>query len=272
MWPFLFGLKTYTFLYIGSFITHAAAALLFQRRARIKGLYWLWLGLAFALGMTTGAKILFNLQHGGVAWRSYFTLGHYLAGGMWGGPLAYFAIAVPLALCYRRDRRRRLDITVIALVPAMILAKTACLANGCCWGEPSTLPWAVAFPEGAACPPGIPRHPTALYEIIVLLAIAVILGRLDRHPAGPRAIDRETECDARASPSRWEGLLIFWFVALYGIGRPLTEVFRGDGDRVPAMGPFTASQAVCLAAACVAVVLLVYALRRASQAPANDAI
>jgi phosphatidylglycerol:prolipoprotein diacylglycerol transferase len=111
----------------------------------------------------------------------------------------------------------------------MILAKVACFVNGCCYGAPTSLPWALNFPEGAKAPPGIPRHPTQLYEIVVLIVIAFALQHLYR--------------------ARWRGTLLLWFVMLYGLGRPATEWLRAAPERVPTVGPLTASQAVCMVAA-----------------------
>ena len=81
-------------------------------------------------------------------------------------------------------------------------------------------------------PAGIPCHPTPLYEILVLVVILVVFVRLDGR--------------------RWKGTLLAWFVLLYGLGRPLTELFRATEElRVP-VGPFSASQVTCLAATILA--------------------
>lgn len=157
-------------------------------------------------------------------------------------------IAVPYALTNRRDWRGRLDIVALALPIPLLLAKVACFANGCCYGHESTWPWAVSMRTGAEAPAGIPRHPTELYEVLVALVILVTFALLDRE--------------------RWKGSLILWFGMIYGVGRPLTEVFRGDGPRVPNFGPFTGSQATCLAGAAVSgIVLAVIRLRRAHRPP-----
>ncbi len=63
-------------------------------------------------------------------------------------------------------------------------------------------------------------------------------------------------------------LLVLWFVALYGLGRPLSEFFRAPAEREPFIGTLTASQIVCLAAALTCLVaLLVYQRRTLASTP-----
>ena len=246
MWPETLGIKTYTVFYGLSLLVHPLLAWGHCRRSKIGLRFGIFLGLAYAFGMIVGAKMLYDLLQWHFGGFDYFSVSYYLAGGLWGGPLAYLAIAVPATLAWGGDRRTRLDLVVLTLPAPLILAKAACFSNGCCFGAACGLPWAVAFPEGAEAPAGVARHPTQLYEILVLVTILVLFLKLDRQ--------------------RWKGMLLLWFVALYGIGRPLTEVFRGDADTarsqgLPVLGPFTASQLTCLAAAVVAIVALL-AFRR----------
>lgn len=65
-------------------------------------------------------------------------------GSLIGGGLALFAFVrrhrLPwLAMC---------DLVVPGLVLGMALGRFGCFLNGCCYGGPSTLPWAVTFPWG----------------------------------------------------------------------------------------------------------------------------
>ncbi len=125
-----------------------------------------------------------------------------------------------------------LDVVVLTLPVPMILAKVACFVNGCCYGAETTVPWAMALADGARGPAGIARHSTPLYEILVLVVIMVVFAKLDPH--------------------RWKGTFVAWFVLLYGLGRPLTELFRATDELRMPVGAFSASQVTCLAAALVA--------------------
>jgi phosphatidylglycerol:prolipoprotein diacylglycerol transferase len=45
--------------------------------------------------------------------------------------------------------RRYLDILAIGLMFALIFGRIGCFLNGCCFGKPTDLPWAVCFPYGS---------------------------------------------------------------------------------------------------------------------------
>jgi phosphatidylglycerol:prolipoprotein diacylglycerol transferase len=118
-----------------------------------------------------------------------------------------------------------------------IFAKIGCLFNGCCFGKESSLPWAITFPEAArGAPPGVPLHPTQIYEILVVACILVVFKKLDY--------------------VRWRGTMLLWFLALYGTGRAATDFFRGDFDHHIYIGPLTLSQLICFAAAGASIILL----------------
>ncbi|MBP7935015.1 MAG: prolipoprotein diacylglyceryl transferase [Phycisphaerae bacterium] len=78
-----------------------------------------------------------------------------------------------------------------------------------------------------------------LYEIAVLLVVAVVFLRLDIR--------------------RWRGSSLLWYLALYGCGQALTEFWRGDfKDRV-LLGPLSHFQWLCFAAAGVSAAILMHA-------------
>ena len=234
------GVLTYAIVYTISMVLFLLFALWLCRRREIPLKSGFALGFCYIWSMNTGARILYDILNDRFDWVNYFDPGYYMKPGMWGGPMVYLAIATMGTLLLARDRQSTLDIVVLALPVPMILAKVACLANGCCYGAASSLPWAIAFPEGGTertAPAGVDLHPTQIYEILVLVIIMVIFVVLDRE--------------------RWRGTLLGWFVMLYGVGRPLTELFRAPERLNAVIGPLTLSQAVCLAAALVAGLALV---------------
>ena len=229
MWPMIGGLRTYTFIYVLSMLAFLATASFYCRRMGVSRKVGVALSGCYVFGMAVGARILCDVLNHRLDWHNYLDLHYYFTDGLWGGPLAYLAVAVTGVALFGRDRAKLLDLVVLALTIPMILAKVACFVNGCCYGAASDVPWALSFPVGAEAPAGIPRHPTQLYEIVVLVVIAFVLHRLDR--------------------MRWQGTLLLWFVMLYGVGRPASEWLRDAPERVPTVGPLTASQAVCMVAA-----------------------
>jgi len=62
-----------------------------------------------------------------------------------------FAIAVIIFYLRRHNQpvRRYLDILAIGLLVALTFGRIGCFLNGCCFGQPTELPWAVQFPYGS---------------------------------------------------------------------------------------------------------------------------
>jgi phosphatidylglycerol:prolipoprotein diacylglycerol transferase len=194
--------------------------------------------------MIVGAKALYDLQHAQFDLRTLLSADHYLTGGLWGGLLVYLCLSVPLALILSTRKRAALDLTALSIPVPWIFAKVGCLLNGCCYGRPSSLPWAITFPEGAAgAPAGIPLHPTQIYEIVVVLCILGVFKVLSKR-------------------ERWQGTMLPWFLVLYGLGRAITEFWRGDADHHTYVGPLTLSQLICLAVAGVSILMLSMMHRR----------
>jgi phosphatidylglycerol:prolipoprotein diacylglycerol transferase len=116
-----------------------------------------------------------------------------------------------------------------------------CFLNGCCYGSPSTLPWAVSYgPEsmvygrhiteqliepGAAHSASV--HPVQLYSVFALLAVFLLIRWAWKRPHYP-------------------GSMLLLYPFLDGLQRFTTEFFRGESER-PVAGLFTASQTVALA-------------------------
>ena len=128
------------------------------------------------LGGFLGARLYYLAAAGGAAvfaWSSWSGLnlfrGTSIQGGMLGGLLALFLYM----------RRRRLPVLPLldAFAPGAALAhavtRLGCFAAGCCYGRPTSLPWAVVFthPQTAA-PRGVPLHPAQLYEAALDLGLA----------------------------------------------------------------------------------------------------
>jgi phosphatidylglycerol:prolipoprotein diacylglycerol transferase len=115
-----------------------------------------------------------NLSSGGIV----------LYGGLIAAAVAFFVFCSinrirPLAL---------LDIITPSIFLGIGFGRIGCFLNGCCYGGPSDLPWAVSFPRdsatfgalvekkllssAAACTP--PLHPTQLYSAIDGFVIAAL--------------------------------------------------------------------------------------------------
>ena len=66
-----------------------------------------------------------------------------------GGVLAAILVIVLYLRYHKLPIRQYLDILVIGLMLALVFGRIGCFLNGCCFGKPAELPWAVSFPYGS---------------------------------------------------------------------------------------------------------------------------
>ena len=237
MCPRIGPVPTYGIFYFSGILCHFFITYYLAKHYRLRHRVWITVSICYLMGMTVGAKALFDLQHSQLDFRALLSAKHYMEGGLWGGLLAYFCLSVPLALLLSHRKHAALDLVAVSIPIPWIFAKLGCLFNGCCYGKTCSLPWAITFPEGArGAPAGIPLHPTQIYEILVVLFVLVAL----------RILKRES----------WRGTMLLWFLILYGIGRAATELWRGDTDHRLYIGPLTLSQLICLIVAGVSILVL----------------
>jgi phosphatidylglycerol:prolipoprotein diacylglycerol transferase len=170
------------------------------------------------------------------------------SGGVFYGGLI---LAVLVAIWYMRRHRMPLWTTCDVFAPGIALGhavgRLGCLAAGCCYGRPTSVPWAITFtnPEAAAnvgTPLNVPLHPTQLYESGAEFVILALL--------------LATENTGRTFSGR-----TFWlYMLLYGISRFVLEFFRGD-PRGVVFGAISTSQFISLLIVPVSLVFL-YRLSR----------
>ncbi|MBI4887241.1 MAG: prolipoprotein diacylglyceryl transferase [Acidobacteria bacterium] len=133
------------------------------------------------LGGLLGAKLLWVFEHVG---DGPFAALFFTRGGMsWFGGLAG---GVGVGVAVMIGRRLPLGATLAAATPALafghLLGRIGCFLVGDDYGRPSSLPWAVAFPDGLP-PTDVPVHPTQLYEALFLGWLGWMLLRWRRHGA-----------------------------------------------------------------------------------------
>lgn len=145
-------------------------------------------------------------------------------GGFAGGMLA----------AYLYSRRKGLSfLDVIDLFsPGLALgygiARIGCFLNGCCYGTPTDLPWAVRFvtdPVSHALT--APSHPTQIYSMLASLAIFGILVWIEKR-------------------RRFGGQVFFSYLALYSIYRFLVEFLRRGVTAEVAFVGLTEAQVVSI--------------------------
>ncbi len=253
MWPKIGPIDTYAVMYLAGIFCHFFLTGYWRRRLWVSRFVQVCVSVAYMVGMTFGAKLLYDVHAGQFSWGALFRAGHYLEGGLWGGLLAYIVLAGLVVLVSARRRGAGLDLAALSIPIPWVLAKLGCLLNGCCYGRACTWSWAITFPQGGKAPAGVALHPTQLYEIAAMLAIGVVMWVLSKR-------------------SR-RGTMLLWFVVLYGIARGVIDFWRGDAGRHVYVGPVTITQLVCLggAAGAAGLLWLVLRVRKCEQSTATYA-
>lgn len=127
------------------------------------------IGFAAFVGAMLGAKLPFALEGDWESLRSgrlWISDGKTILGGIFGGYLAVEVAKVCLGI-----RTKTGDSFALPIAVAVAIGRVACFVGGCCFGNPTAMPWGCEFPL-ANDPPGTLRHPTQLYEVAFHLVAA----------------------------------------------------------------------------------------------------
>ncbi|MBI3551747.1 MAG: prolipoprotein diacylglyceryl transferase [Elusimicrobia bacterium] len=205
--------------------------------------FW-FLIYALFFGAVLGGKLLYILVSlDETRWSDLHVLRDFRYGFVFfGGFLGSSAVGVWAARRLKISYLAAADYFGAALPLGHAIGRLGCLAAGCCYGKPTSLPWAVRLggsplsvtPERLW---GVALHPTQLYEAAANAAIAaaVVLAVLPRVRRG------------RLPPGS-----AFWtYIILYSAARFVIEFFRGD-DRGWSYGGLWVSQWLSLACALAA--------------------
>jgi phosphatidylglycerol---prolipoprotein diacylglyceryl transferase len=174
------------------------------------------LGLWMLLGGLVGSKVLLMFaepDYGASLWN-LLSVDFLRSGGVWyGGFLGGLAAGLLLMRRYKLPFWKTTDAFAPAVALGQAVGRQGCFAAGCCWGEPTTLPWGVEFTEAAhritGVPVGVHLHPTQLYESAAALLIFLFLVWLHRR-------------------KRFDGQVLTAYAVLYGATRFTIEFFRDD--------------------------------------------
>jgi len=177
------ALPSYGIMLVTSFI----AAILYVRRAgkRFNVSPMIIENLAFyvMVGVIIGGRLLYVIFH----WSQYE---NDLLGiiRIWQGGMMFFGGfigALIAGIIYLRKEKTSVlkvaDIIAPAIALGSFFTRIGCFLNGCCFGSPSILPWAIKFPTHCVAgrsPVGqYSLHPTQLYSSIFGLALFFFLNK-----------------------------------------------------------------------------------------------
>jgi phosphatidylglycerol:prolipoprotein diacylglycerol transferase len=168
-------------------------------------------------GAIVGARLVFVLTY----WREYFS-----GQPIWevlmirhGGLVYYGGLIGGATACILYARVKRLPLWKLAdiLAPSIplgyVFGRIGCLLNGCCYGRPCDLPWAIRFPvehnTHPAGQPATPVHPVQLYDSLLNLGLYLGLAWLYRR-------------------KKFDGQVFSVYLMGYAVTRSIVETFRGD--------------------------------------------
>lgn len=177
------ALPSYGVMLVTSFI----CAILYVRKAVKKFNISLIMieNLAFyvMVGVIIGGRLLYVIFH----WYQYE---NDLLGiiRIWEGGMMFFGGfigALIAGIIYLRKEKTSVlkvaDIIAPAIALGTFFTRIGCFLNGCCFGKPSTLPWAIKFPPhcvAGASPVGdLALHPTQIYTSLFGLALFFFLNK-----------------------------------------------------------------------------------------------
>jgi len=136
-----------------------------------------------------------------------------LSGGRLDGAVFGFLL---LILIYTRFTRYSFwylgDVITLDIAVCMALGRWACFVNGCCFGLPCELPWAVIYTNpNSRATLDITLHPVQLYQIIWHSLVFIYLWIVRK----------------KLKP---EGSLLLVFLIMYAAGDSFTRLFRDDNE------------------------------------------
>ena len=194
------------------------------------------MGLCFIFGLV-GAKLFFiYLNRASIFGVKHLSMDAALVAPGYAFLGALFAEALVLA-AFTKLRPKRASFLVCAdyLAPFAILhqaiVRIGCFLNGCCYGKPTNLPWGCEFFEA-----GVKRHPTQLYEVVILTFTYFLMRSLYKKGTAPR------------------GVVFFGTVGIYTSLRFFVEFLRVDNLYV--LGNITFTQMILFVmSACCAIAI-----------------
>ncbi len=181
------------------------------------------------LGAVIGARLYFvALTDVTVFWQDPLSVFAVWEGGLaiHGAILGGLLVSFIFARHHRINLAKFLDTLTPSLILGQAIGRIGCFFNGDAHGYPTSMPWGMVYsPESIAGQmyPGMPLHPTQLYEMVLNLIIFGILWKLRKK-------------------LKVNGHLFLLYVILYSAARIFIEHFRAD--KLTYFGNFSAAQTI----------------------------
>lgn len=159
-----------------------------------------WATVAAAVaGAALGSKVLYWLEDPRATLQNLHNPAYLIGGKTIVGALIGGVITVEAMKRYIGLRISTGDLYAIPLAIGIVVGRIGCFLTGLrdnTYGTPTTLPWGVNFGDGIA------RHPTQLYEIVVLIILTPVLYKVLKHTSPQHEVilsaAKQSEADAKS--------------------------------------------------------------------------
>lgn len=211
-----FALHTYGAVYLLAFLAAIAVAAVLGRRDGVP--FWKMVDVAFMIAIAgeVGARLTFvivewdRISAGQIGFRQLASGGRVVLGGVVVGVL----FAAWILRRHALPVTGLLDAVLAGAALGMGIGRLACLAAGCCYGQPTSWWWGITFDDPLAqrfegTPLGVALHPTQVLQSLAAFALFALLLVLHARRKFP-------------------GQVAAAFLALAGVSRFLIEFLRGD--------------------------------------------
>jgi phosphatidylglycerol:prolipoprotein diacylglycerol transferase len=226
------------------------------------------LGPWLVVGGLLGGRILYIFSY----WSEFFdSSGHWIRlpgsklpeifmvnhGGLifYGGLIGAVTLGTGWILRKKLSLMKMADILAPGICLGYFFGRFGCLMHGCCYGSYCSWPWAVVYPPGHEThpegSPGMPVHPTQIYDSLLNLAFYFFLARLFRH-------------------RKFDGQVFAAYLTGYAVIRAFVELFRGDYPKHYLGGVATPAQLISIGILAAGLTLLFLLPRRLSPSVAIE--
>lgn len=168
------------------------------------------------IGIFVGGKVFFYFED----ISRYLNDPSQMFHNMGSGFVFYGSFLVGIPVLIWRFKKMKLPVMpmldAIAISGALVhgFGKLGCLMSGCCHGKVCHNGWGISFsdPATSAEPLNTPLYPTQIYDALLIFSIVALLFYL-------------------YSRKSFHGQLMLLYAIIYGVGRSITEIYRGDEAR-----------------------------------------
>jgi phosphatidylglycerol:prolipoprotein diacylglycerol transferase len=210
------------------------------------------LAVVIIVAAVVGGRLAFVVSH-----LSEFTENPFEVFAIWRGGMTFYGgaiLAFFAGIAYVKIKKLNVwvvaDVIAPSLALGLFLARLGCFLNGCCFGEPSSLPWSIVFPDGAYAEQvygaGVHVHPTQLYSSLAGLVMFGLLLLSERF-------------------WRFDGSVFWRFVIFYSLWRIYIDILRYcEPNSLHEIGGLTVteSQLISVGLILASIVMLVFLSRR----------